>query len=78
MSDLYTQLVNSPPGRLIAPRVGLPRPARLKRRGDGATEGPGAVLSGTERVYVAGLGIDPRQKPGAGSPAGYRPPAKRR
>jgi 3-oxoacyl-[acyl-carrier protein] reductase len=45
MSDLYTQIVNSPPGRLIAPRVGLPRPERLKRRADGAAEAPGSVLS---------------------------------
>jgi 3-oxoacyl-[acyl-carrier protein] reductase len=46
MSDLYTQIVNSPPGRLIAPRVGLPRPVRLKRQsseGGGAT---GPVLLG--------------------------------
>jgi 3-oxoacyl-[acyl-carrier protein] reductase len=46
VSDLYTQLVNSPPGRLIAPRVGLPRPERLKRREDGAADAPGPVLSG--------------------------------
>ena len=31
MSDRYAQLVNSPPGRLIAPRVGLPRPVELER-----------------------------------------------
>jgi hypothetical protein len=30
MSDLYAQIVNSPPGRLIAPRVGLPRPTQLR------------------------------------------------
>ena len=46
MSDLYAQLVNSPPGRLIAPRVGLPRPVELKRKVDGATEAPGATLTG--------------------------------
>ena len=46
MSDLYAQLVNSPPGKLIAPRVGLPRPVELKRLADGADPAPGAVLSG--------------------------------
>jgi 3-oxoacyl-[acyl-carrier protein] reductase len=45
MSDLYSQLVNSPPGRLIAPRVGLPRPVELERQATGSA-GDGAVLSG--------------------------------
>jgi 3-oxoacyl-[acyl-carrier protein] reductase len=46
MSDLYAQLVNSPPGKLIAPRVGLPRPVELKRHSTSAAEAPGAVLTG--------------------------------
>ncbi|HEY8810228.1 MAG TPA: 3-oxoacyl-ACP reductase [Solirubrobacterales bacterium] len=46
MSDLYAQIVNSPPGRLIAPRVGLPRPTQLRRHGAGGTRGTDAVLSG--------------------------------
>jgi len=46
VSDLYAQLVNSPPGRLIAPRVGLPRPVELKRHAAGEAEAPGAVLAG--------------------------------
>ncbi|MET0306968.1 MAG: 3-oxoacyl-ACP reductase [Solirubrobacterales bacterium] len=46
MSDLYAQLVNSPPGKLIAPRVGLPRPATLKRRSAGAPETFAAALVG--------------------------------
>ena len=46
MSDLYAQLVNSPPGRLIAPRVGLPRPAKLRRHSDGEAGSAGAVLLG--------------------------------
>ena len=45
MSDLYAQLVNSPPGKLIAPRVGLPRPTTLKRHTPGETDAPGAVLA---------------------------------
>jgi 3-oxoacyl-[acyl-carrier protein] reductase len=46
MSDLYTQVVNSPPGRMIAGRVGLPQPARLERHEPGAPVVSGAVLSG--------------------------------
>jgi 3-oxoacyl-[acyl-carrier protein] reductase len=46
MSDLYAQLVNSPPGRLIAPRIGLPRPVELKRHTPGEAGSPGAALSG--------------------------------
>jgi len=46
MSDLYAQLVNSPPGRLIAPRIGLPRPAKLERHSPGEAAGAGAVLIG--------------------------------
>ncbi len=46
MSDLYAQLVNSPPGRLIAPRVGLPRPTELERRSPGDAASAGAALAG--------------------------------
>ena len=46
MSDLYSRLVNSPPGRLVAPRVGLPRPVTLERRASHGTEVSGAVLAG--------------------------------
>ena len=46
MSDLYSQIVNSPPGRLIAPRVGLPQPTALERYEPGAPVVSGAVLFG--------------------------------
>ena len=46
MSDLYSRLVNSPPGRLVAPRVGLPRPFELERRASHGTDVSGAVLAG--------------------------------
>jgi 3-oxoacyl-[acyl-carrier protein] reductase len=46
MSDLYAQLVNSSPGRLIAPRVGLPQPAKLERHTPGDVSQVGAVLAG--------------------------------
>jgi 3-oxoacyl-[acyl-carrier protein] reductase len=46
MSDLYSQVVNSPPGRFIAPRVGLPQPVELERHTLGAPVISGAVLIG--------------------------------
>jgi len=46
MSDRYAQVVNSLPGRLIAGRVGLPRPARLERHAGGAPVISGSVLLG--------------------------------
>jgi 3-oxoacyl-[acyl-carrier protein] reductase len=46
MSDLYAQLVNSAPGRLIAPRVGLPRPVELERHSVGESDEAGTVLIG--------------------------------
>jgi 3-oxoacyl-[acyl-carrier protein] reductase len=47
VSDLYAQAVNSLPGRLIAPRVGLPQPAQLERHGTGSPVVSGAVLAGS-------------------------------
>ncbi len=46
MSDRYSQVVNSPPGRFIAPRIGLPQPARLERHAVGTPVVSGAVLAG--------------------------------
>ncbi len=46
MSDLYAQLVNSAPGRVIAPRVGLPRPTKLERHAGGDSSEAGSVLAG--------------------------------
>ncbi|HEY7950734.1 MAG TPA: 3-oxoacyl-ACP reductase [Solirubrobacterales bacterium] len=46
MSDLYSRVVNSPPGRFVAPRVGLPQPAKLERQAPGTPVVAGAVLSG--------------------------------
>jgi len=46
VSDLYSRLVNSPPGRLVAPRVGLPRPVELERRASHGADVSGAVLVG--------------------------------
>jgi 3-oxoacyl-[acyl-carrier protein] reductase len=46
VSDLYSQVVNSPPGRFIAPRVGLPQPVELERHAPGAPVISGAVLIG--------------------------------
>ncbi len=46
MSDLYSQVVNSAPGRLIAPRLGLPQPQKLERHRPGAAVISGSVLVG--------------------------------
>jgi 3-oxoacyl-[acyl-carrier protein] reductase len=46
VSDLYSQVINSPPGRMIAKRVGLPQPAQLERHQPGGPVVSGAVLSG--------------------------------
>ncbi|HMB54873.1 MAG TPA: 3-oxoacyl-ACP reductase [Thermoanaerobaculia bacterium] len=46
MSDLYTQIVNSPPGRAIAPRLGLPRPVTLERHRPEDPTAPGPALAG--------------------------------
>jgi 3-oxoacyl-[acyl-carrier protein] reductase len=45
-TDLYSQVVNSPPGRLIAPRLGLPQPPKLDRHEPGAPVLAGSVLVG--------------------------------
>jgi 3-oxoacyl-[acyl-carrier protein] reductase len=46
MTDLYSQVVASPPGRFLAGRIGLPRPAKLDRHEAAAPETRGAVLLG--------------------------------
>jgi 3-oxoacyl-[acyl-carrier protein] reductase len=45
-TDLYSQVVNSPPGRLIAPRLGLPQPPKLDRYEPGDPVLAGPVLVG--------------------------------
>lgn len=46
MTDLYAEAVNSLPGRLIAGRLGLPRPTKLERHRPGAPVISGPVLLG--------------------------------
>jgi 3-oxoacyl-[acyl-carrier protein] reductase len=46
VSDRYAQIVNSFPGSLLAPRVGLPQPTPLERHAVGAPVLAGAVLLG--------------------------------
>ena len=58
MSDLYAQLVNSPPGKVIAPRVGLPRPTTLKRRKANKPDAPGTVLAGAAPEGRLGKAIE--------------------
>ncbi|MDT4891321.1 MAG: 3-oxoacyl-[acyl-carrier protein] reductase, partial [Pseudonocardiales bacterium] len=66
MPDRYLNLVNSPVGSAVASRVGLPRPAVLRRYEPGAPLVPGPVLVGSTSGAVdprlsgllAGLGIE--------------------
>ncbi len=58
MSDLYAQLVNSPPGKLIAPRVGLPRPTTLKRHSAREHDAAGAILVGAAPAGRLGKAIE--------------------
>jgi 3-oxoacyl-[acyl-carrier protein] reductase len=58
MSDLYSQLVNSAPGRLIAPRVGLPQPTRLERHSPGDPVVSGAVLAGAAPGGRLGMQVE--------------------
>ena len=46
MADIYTQLANTPVGRVLTRQVGLPAPVPLRRDGDGDAERParGSVL----------------------------------
>jgi 3-oxoacyl-[acyl-carrier protein] reductase len=46
VSDRYAQIVNSAPGRLVAGRLGLPRPVKLDRYETGAPVISGSVLRG--------------------------------
>ena len=65
MTDAYTKLANSPLGRLVAPRVGLPQPVPLERYepGQPVVDGlvllgsaPGGRLSGPVANVLAGAG----------------------
>ncbi|HXW58386.1 MAG TPA: 3-oxoacyl-ACP reductase [Solirubrobacteraceae bacterium] len=44
VTDVYTQLVNTPIGRLVTRQVGLPAPVPLRRDGDAGAPPPGPVL----------------------------------
>jgi 3-oxoacyl-[acyl-carrier protein] reductase len=62
VSDRYLSLVNSPVGGAVVSRLGLPRPAMLRRHEPGAPLLPGpALLSGTGLADVLkGMGVDVR------------------
>ncbi|WP_010535327.1 3-oxoacyl-ACP reductase [Brachybacterium squillarum] len=69
MTDAYTRFVRSAPGKAIAKRTGLPRPARLPRRADrpGTVLGPAVVLGhgeGAEQItrHLLGHGADVRRR----------------
>jgi len=59
VSDKYLNLVNSPAGKAVASRVGLPRPAVLRRYRPGAPLLPGPALASNAGV-AKGLDIEVR------------------
>jgi 3-oxoacyl-[acyl-carrier protein] reductase len=60
MADRYQQFVDSPPGRFVVRRLGLPQPSPL-RRGPALFDGP-VLLGGasTRREQLARIGLDVR------------------
>ncbi len=70
MKDGYMKFVHSGAGRVIAKTLGLPIPAKLRRKGEPSTLGPvligGGELSGLLQSQVASLGYQlgstPKQK----------------
>lgn len=74
MSDRYLNLVNSPVGSAVASRVGLPRPAVLRRYNAGDPVLPGAVLLGSTagkpaaalRQALTSAGVEVSEAIGAG------------
>ena len=72
MSDRYSQIVNSFPGKLVAPRVGLPQPVKLDRHasGDPVVKGrvlvgaaPGGRLGEAVAAVLAGAGAETSTTP---------------
>ena len=57
MSDRYSQIVNSFPGKLVAGRVGLPQPTKLDRHEPGAPVVAGQVLLGAAPGGRLGEGL---------------------
>ncbi len=45
-TDIYAQIVNTPPGQMLAKQLGLPRPVKLERYRPGAPAIAGPVLTG--------------------------------
>ncbi len=63
MPDIYTQLVNTPIGRIVTRQVGLPAPVALRRDGDGPVAGsvlfaaaPGGCLEAQIAQLLADAG----------------------
>jgi len=84
MADRYSQLVNTPIGRIVTKQIGLPNPPRLERYepGQPVIEGPvlfGAAADsrGDDRTAAHGHGCvhpeRPRRHHAQGRPASSQP-----
>lgn len=67
MPDRYSQLVNTPPGRVVARSIGLPRPVELERHAPGRPviagpallgAAPGGRLAGAAASVLAAVGAE--------------------
>lgn len=77
MTDIYAEAVNSLPGRLIAGRIGLPRPTKLERHRGGAAVISGPVLLGGAPGGRLGHSLQRLlDEIGAGRPSGEQAPSK--
>ena len=76
MADAYLKLVNSPPASGIAKKLGLPRPAELRRyrRGQPLVPGPALVLASGPAEglagQLAGWGLEVRRDTASGEKLG--------
>src|SRR5262245_29794420 len=72
MADRYASFANTGPGRAIVSRLGLPRPAALRRYRDGdpvaaapVIVGGGGRLAGPAQQMLTAAGVEVRDEPTA-------------
>ncbi|MGH3450096.1 MAG: 3-oxoacyl-ACP reductase, partial [Haloechinothrix sp.] len=82
MADTYQQFTNSPIGKFLAPKLGLPTPTPLRRHqpGQPALDGPALVgaapggrLEKTLKEQISGAGIEVHTEPAGSGGTGTEP-----